>query len=157
MNTNTNTLLSWEAKAKVDHSRGGTWFVVSGIFCGIMVMYGLLSGGYSVAAVFVLMPVVFYLVRHQSHRTHTVGILSAGFEFDGSLTPWDELKEFWILQGSGYFELHIAPKNTRKADIVVQTGQIDPLVVRGTLAPFIPQTAGKQEKILDAIIRFCKL
>jgi hypothetical protein len=96
-------------------------------------------------------------VRHQTHDTHKADILTTGFQLDNTLSPWEDLKEFWILQGRGYYELHIAPKNTRKADIVIQTGEKDPFVVRDMLLQFIPQTAGKREKILDAIIRFCKL
>lgn len=157
METNTNTLLTWEAKAKVDHKRGGVWFIASGIFCGIMVMYGVLSGSYTAAVIFVLLPVAFHFVRNQGHRTHSANIQEQGFEFDGVLTPWDELQEFWILQGKDYYELHVAYKKNRQAEIVVQTGALDPYEIRDALARFIPQTNGKREKILDAIIRFCKL
>lgn len=157
MDTQTNTLLSWSAKAKVDHARGGVWFVASGIFCGLMVMYGVLSGSYMVAVIFVLLPVAFHFVRNENHQTHSANIQEQGFEFDGALVPWDELQEFWILQGKGYYELHVAFKKNRKGEIVIQTGANDPMVVRDTLAQFIPQTTGKREKILDAIIRFCKL
>jgi len=157
MDTHTTPKLSWKAKSQVDHNRGGTWYIISGIFFGFMVMYGIVFGEYTVAVVFLLIPGVFYLVRNEAHREHEVRILEEGCEFDGVLTPWNQLKEFWILKGPGYYELHITPINNFSRDTIVQTGEIDPLTVRDTLLQFLPQATGKREKILDAIIRFCKL
>ncbi len=157
MNTNTKILLEWQAAARPDHERTEKWYVAAGSFCAIMIGYGILSGAWSMSLIFALIPALYYLLRNQGHKQHQIRILATGIEFDGRLTGWGELKEFWILEGPGYYELHIAPVKPMKGDIVVMTGAIDPFVVRDTIGVFLPQIAHRKERLLDAIIRFCKL
>lgn len=88
---------------------------------------------------------------------HHIRIREIGLQFDEKLYSWGECKEFWILQGPDYYELHISSKKQMKGDVVVMTGDIDPFLIRDTLAKFLPQVAHQKERLLDAIIRFCKL
>lgn len=157
MNTHTQPILSWHAKSKVDHSRGTLWYVIGGALSGVMIVYGVLAGQYMVTVVFLLLPAAYYLARKQDHRIHEVHVREDGFELDGRLTPWGECKEFWILQGPGYFELHIAPVRQFAPEIIVQTGETDPYLVRDTLLGFVKPGVGKRERILDALLRFTKL
>lgn len=157
MNTNTNIHLEWQAQTRPDHVRSPRWYMFGGSLCAIMVAYGVFSGSWSTSLVFAFIPALYYLVRNQSHVQHTIRIMDLGVEFDGRLCVWGELKEFWILAGPGYHELHIAPMKVSRPEIVIQTGTIDPFVVRDTLGQFLPQIADRRERILDAIIRFCKI
>jgi hypothetical protein len=78
-------------------------------------------------------------------------------EYDDAFFSWSECEEFWILRSPDYYELHITLKNRLKSDLIIQTGEADPYTLRDTLSQYLPQTIKKREKILDAIIRFCKL
>lgn len=157
MDTHIHTLLAWTAKSQIDHARSNRWYVIGGVLCGLMIVYGIVTGAYTEAVVFLLLPGAFYLIRNQSHTAHDAQITDAGFIYDGTLTPWSELKEFWILRGSNYYELHIDPVSTLKPEIVIQTGDIDPILIRDTLLEFVAPAVGKKERIVDALIRFCKL
>ena len=157
MNTNTNILLQWEAQIRPDHVRSSRWYIVSGAFCAVMVAYGIFSGAWSTSLVFAFIPALYYLVRNQSHAKHTIRITDMGVEFDGRLWIWGELKEFWILAGPGYHELHFAPVNKTRSEIIIQTGDVDPYQLRDLLGQYLVQVADRRERILDAIIRFCKI
>lgn len=157
METNTKTLLEWHAASRPDYVRSEKWYVVAGAFCAIMIAYGIFSDAWSLSLIFAFVPGLYYVLRNQNHKKHHVIVRDVGIVFDGRLTAWGELKEFWILQGPGYYELHIAPLRSMKSDIVVMTGDIDPYVVRDTIGQFLPQIAHRKERLLDAIIRFCKL
>lgn len=158
MQTNTNTiLLEWEAPSRPDHDRSPRWYITGGSSCGLMALYGIVTGTWSMALVFAFIPALYYLIRNTSHRNHVIRLRELGVEFDGRLTPWGELKEFWILSGPAYHELHIAPVKKSRAELVIQTGDIDPYALCELLGQYMPQIVDRQEHLLDAIIRALKI
>ena len=157
MNTNNTIILEWEAQIRPDHERSDRWYMVGGAFCAVMVAYGIFSGAWSTSLVFAFIPALYYLVRNQAHARHTIRITELGVEFDARLSVWGELHEFWILAGPGYHELHISLAKKSRAEIVIQTGGQDPYQIRDVLSQYLPQVADRRERILDAIIRFCKI
>jgi hypothetical protein len=157
MNTNTTLLLEWRAASRPNHVRSDRWYLVAGLLCATFVAYGVLTGSWSMSITFAMIGGLSFLVRHEQHRLHHVRIYETCLEFDGTLHPWSTFESFWILQAEQYFELHLAPVKHSKAEIVVQTGEIDPFRLRDTLIEFLPQNTKQHERLLDAIIRFCKL
>ncbi len=166
MDTNTNTpenadphapLLVWQAQSKPDHERSDKWYIGAGICATLLIIYGLISGAWLMSVCMAICAGLYYMVRDEKHRLHSIVLTRMGVEFDGVMHPWNELKNFWMLSGHGYVELHIAHKKHLKRDIKIQLGDLDPFAVRDVLHEFIEQDPHKREKILDAIIRFCKL
>lgn len=157
MKTNNTTYLEWQAERHVNYERSQRWYLFGGGFCAFMVVYGIFSGAWSTALVFAFIPALYYLVRNQSHVKHSIKIAEVGVIFDERMFVWAELGEFWILTGPDYHELHISPKKKSRAEIIIQTGTIDPYELRDVLSQFLPQVADRRERLLDAIIRFCKI
>ncbi len=157
MNTNTKAYLEWKAPRRPDYKKSKQWYLTGAVACLSMVAYGILLGSWSTALVFAFIPALYFLVRDQSHQTHAIRLMELGVEYDGRLHTWGELQEFWILVGDGYHELHIAPVKRWAPEIIIQTEPMDAYAVRDALIQRIPQVATRREKILDAIIRFCKL
>ena len=157
MYTNTQPLLEGKAPAKVEHERSERWYVVASCFTATMIVYGLLSGAWTMSLSFAMLAGLMFLIRNEKPRVHDISISDIGIEFDQKLLPWSEWKHFWILRGPDYHELHIEAKKHLTSDLVIQTGDIDPYQLRDVLSTFIPQIDEQKEKILDAIIRFCKL
>jgi hypothetical protein len=62
-----------------------------------------------------------------------------------------------MLASPDHCELHIESKKSHRADLIIHTGPMNPLTVRDTMSRYLPQNPEKREKLLDAIIRFCKL
>ena len=157
MQTNTHVLLEWQAPAKISHERSARWYLIAGIICAVIIVYGIVSGSWGMSLVCAMLAGLFFLVRNEPQVVHQIRILETGIEFDGKMHIWGDWKHFWILQGDGYHELHIESKRRMTPDLVIQTADIDPYELRDLLAEFLPQIANRKEKILDAIIRFCKL
>lgn len=157
MNTNTNLLLEWHAPSRPDYERSHEWYMIAGALSAVMIAYGILTSAWGLSLTFALLPGLYYLVRNQNHRRRRIRLFEMGIEIDGQMTPWGEWKEFWILEGHGYHELHVLPVKHFRSELMIQTGDIDPYLVRDVLNNFLPQVANRRERILDAIIRFCKL
>lgn len=157
MQTNTNAKLAWHAPTRVHHERSQRWYAIAGGLSLIPIIYGLMTGAWSLSLTFALVTGLYYLTKDERPHDHSIAILESGISFDGRLQPWSDLSEFWILQAPGYYELRIAHRKTYKRDLVIQTGSVDPFVVRDILGQYLPQVAHHQERMLDTIIRFCKL
>ena len=157
MQTHTPSLLEWQAPTKIDYQKSKTWYLWAGMFCVLMIVYGVLTSAWSLTIVFALCPGLYFLVRNQPHPTHVIRIYENGVEWDGQLIPWVEFKEFWILRGKDYHELHLGGAKTFRRDLVILTGSTDPILIRDTLCNFLPQTANHRERVMDALARHLKL
>jgi hypothetical protein len=100
---------------------------------------------------------IYFLVRETPPPVKTIEIYKEGCSYAGEFFPWTECKEFWLLAGPRYTELHIERKGFWKSDVVIQTGNTDPHLLRAVLGELLPERANAQERLLDTIIRICKL
>lgn len=150
-------LLQWHAPQRQTHARSEKWYLIGGVITSLFIGYGILTGAWSLSIVFGTIAGLYFLLRSERHRDHTLTIYDTGVEFDGALRKWADCREFWILEGAGYHELHIASARKWTQDIVIQTGDTDPYLLRDLLGQYIPQTVENHEKFVDWLIRSCKL
>jgi hypothetical protein len=151
------TPLSWTAPKYAKHERSSRWYSVAGIVVATAITYGIISGNMLLSLIVGLIAGLYLIIQDADHALHTITIHETGVEYDGQFYGWGDCTEFWILRSPHYYELHIALKSRFKGDLCIQTGEMDPYLIRDRLVEGIPQTVQRKEKILDAIIRFCKL
>ena len=150
-------LIAWSAPSHYNHERSNRWYAIGGTIVLIVAGYGILSGAWTVTLVSLLLGGVYYLVRREPMPVRTIQIEIDGVQFDDSFTPWSDCRDFWLVTTPLCTELRITRTLKLRGDIRIQTGQIDPTLIRTTVSQFIPLRADQQEHILDAIIRLCKL
>jgi hypothetical protein len=80
-----------------------------------------------------------------------------GFRFADRFIPWSDCTDFWIIETPQFSRLHIARKGKGNRVVSIQTGDIDPTVIRTTISRFLPLRPDQRERLLDLIIRLCKL
>lgn len=128
---------------------------MAGALAVTAIAYALITGSFALALVFIALVAVFVLFRDLPYHRYKVQITENGFQLDNKTYGWGNLKAFWILQGEHFNELHISTKKGRELRVLLEQG--DPYAVRDTLLAFIPQDGEQHERLLDYIIRFCKL
>ncbi len=119
--------------------------------------FGILTGAWTLTLVALLVGGTYFLVRNETTPMRRIQIEVDGVQFDDTFTPWDQCRDFWLVQTPLYTELRVTRKTRTGGDIRIQTGEIDPLLIRTTVSQFIPLRADQRENILDTIIRLCKL
>lgn len=154
---NLRILLSWTAPVAAAHQRSLRWYLYGGIFVVSCAAYGIIAGEWSFSIVMILLAGFYVLTRRAPEPVKTIAILEEGFIFENEFTEWRDCKDFWMLQGNGYLELHIMRNRRWSPEIVIQTGSEDPRIIRALLTRFIPERSGQRERLLDIIIRICKL
>ena len=150
-------ILEWQAPSRIAHDRSQRWYLCASLAVLAMIAYGILTSAWSFSVTIAILAGLFYLIRNEPHPQHTIRIASVGIQFDGAMHAWDEWKDFWMLASPDHCELHVESKKFYRPDLIIHTGPMDPLVVRDTLIQHLPQNPAKREKLLDLIIRFCKL
>ena len=104
-------------------------------------------------------------MRNTAPRKITIRITAIGVQVEENVTPWNQLKDFWILLGPDYSELHFAPQGMaqRELKVFIRDPQTtaenapDPGMIRETLLQFLPERPGMQERFLDSLARILKL
>ncbi len=150
-------LLAWSAATHFNHEHTPRWYMTGGAIVLIVAAYGILSGAWTLTLVSLLLGGVYFLVRNEKTPLRSIQIEIDGVQFEDSFTPWDQCKDFWLVQTPLFTELKIIRKSRFQSDIRIQTGEIDPTLIRTTLSQFIPLRPDQKEHFLDVIIRLCKL
>ncbi len=158
-------LLEWQALNVYPHARSARWYLVGGIFVLIGAAYGLFDGSWLTTLLALLIGGMYFLTRNEKPKKITIRITTIGLQVEERVIPWNAMKEFWILLGKDFVELHFAPAKTLQAEITVlirdpetdPSTAIDPGIVRSVLLSFLPERSGMQERILDTTARLLKL
>jgi hypothetical protein len=151
-----NVPLQWTAPRHPHHERTKTWYIGMGAFVALCLAYALWTAGWSFAVVIVLIGVAYAGLHRTPAAMGTLRIDEEGCTWDGTLIPWERLKDFWILRLPEYNEVHIA-RRRGILEIIVQTGDIGVPELRATLSQFLPERPDQAERLIDRIIRLTKL
>lgn len=154
--TDTHILVEWTAPEKPPHNRDKRWYLLAGFVAALFLVYALYTQAWTFAIVIVLLAVTYGLIHGKPPIKHSVQVSSQGLKWDKHLIPWSDLESFWMLQGPEYVELHIERKKQR-GSLLVQTGDCPPLEIASALSQYITLISDRRERLLDYIIRICKL
>ncbi|NOS67014.1 MAG: hypothetical protein HOO67_01455 [Candidatus Peribacteraceae bacterium] len=150
-------ILAWTAYSHHNHERSAHWYLFGGVFVLAIAVYGIVTGAWTLTLVSLLLGGVYFLTRREMTPLKEIRIFADGIDFNGSFTAWDQCKDFWIVTTPLFTELHVTRKGAIKSNILIQTADIDPTLIRSTLSQFLPMRPDQREHMFDAIIRLCKL
>lgn len=151
-------LLSWDAQSRPTHKRGPKWYLYGGIFILLCAVFGIVTGAWSFSIVMLLIGGLYFLTRNAPEPIHHIEISPSGVTFRGEFTNWKDCKDFWMLQGPGYVELHIMRVKLVNPEIVIQLPPgVDLRIIRATLGNFLSERSDQTESLVDTFIRICKL
>lgn len=140
------------------HERSRRWYLIGGITVLAAVLLGLFTANWIFSFVCLLIALLYYLQRNAPPVIKTIELTEKGVTFDGAFTRWDDCRDFWILTLPDYSELHMdRKKGGLTREIVIHTEDVPTDSIRQTLTQFLPERSQQRERIVDMIIRLCKL
>lgn len=148
-------ILEWSAPQHHHPKRGTAWYICAVAFVALCVGYSIWTAAWTFSFLIVVVTAVYWKLHGRVPVMHDMKIFERGFAIDDRYTEWEKCNGYWILQGHDYFELNIEKKNG--THIKILTGDVNPYVVHETLQPLSPQLTDRRERVLDTIIRICKL
>ncbi|MFA6522874.1 MAG: hypothetical protein WCS85_00700 [Candidatus Peribacteraceae bacterium] len=157
MNTQTTSppLLVWDAPLMARTERTPRWYRNAGIITVGLMAYGILSHNWTFTLAIGLAAGWYFLHRNVKPRDHHIEISTNGFTLDESFTAWADCMGFVLRRFRTHSELTLLKK--RGSDHTILTGSINPMHLRETLSPLVPERSDMQERLIDTLVRTLKL
>ena len=157
--TTDHVLLEWQSFDSYPHERSPRWYITGGILLLAFAAYGLFDRSWSTTLLALGIGGIYFLLRNKPPRKQKIQITGLGLRIDGTLTAWNMLRNFWIIEvvSPHHIELHVTPQKFLQTEIEVFLDETDPGRVRELLLQFLPERAGMEERMLDSLARILKL
>lgn len=139
------------------HERSTRWYLVGSAAVLAGAAYGILVGAWTFTIVMVLLGGMYFLLRKTPPLVHHIILTDKGYLLDNTFTSWMDCREFWLVPTPEYTELHIIKKQGWDKELVIQTDNIDPLEIKASVSQYLTERSDQTERLLDRIIRICKL
>lgn len=150
--------LQWSAYLHPEHERSHRWYIIGGLFVTLCILYGVFFyGGWSFALVMLLIAGMYFMLRRAPPAVGTIQLEDKGFTLSGQFTNYKDCTSFWFIKLPDYTELHIRKKRSVIPEAVIQTGPIAIPEIRAFLSQKLPEKEDQQERLIDRVIRLCKL
>lgn len=151
-------LLSWSAPSHPRHNRTMGWYLIFFLVILTLAAYGAYTNNWTFSILLLLCGLLYPLLHDHLPSEKHIELYSQGLLFEGSSIRWEDCTGFWILPFQNYTELHIEFfEGKRQKTVKIQTGNLDTTTLRLQLVEFLPELSDRGERILDMIIRICKL
>ena len=150
-------LLEWNAPILPRHQRTQRWYMIFAAIILGTAAYGILTEAWSITIVTVLIGCMEFLLRGADPPMKHISLTEHGIVLDGAFTRWEDCASFWIITTPQYMRLHIGKRDPRARELHIQVENVDLQHVRWVLGRFLSEDTQQMEKIVDMIIRICKL
>ncbi len=128
----------------------GALVIASGI-------WSILSAAWTLAIVIILGSAMYYQNIRSRLGSNTVSIHKDGLQVGDRLSLWEHCTGFWIYRHGKNVVMHIEKVRGWEREIAVVIDGLDYQNVAEIMSNFLPYRGARREKLLDYIIRICKL
>ena len=150
--------MQWNAPERPPVERGQMWYAIVGLSALITAIWSILTAAWTLTIVTILGGAMYFQHLKLHAQNRKIEISREGLFVDGICTPWEQFSGFWMYKYGEDYVLHI--EKTRSGwdrEITTTLQGMDHREVAHELSAFLPYQATRHEKILDSIIRICKL
>ena len=152
-------LLTWATLEFMPTPRGKTWYFAASALLMGLVLYGLLTGGLTMALVFILLAVLFIVIEKREPRAVEVIISDLGIHYKNQFYPYHHINAFWIVYHPPYVRvLYLRIRSGHHLKLLkIELNHQKPQAVRQILLKEIPEIEGANEPVSDILARVLRL
>lgn len=151
-------LFGWYAPEFLQYERTWKWYATAGVLDGALVAYALWEGSWSMALVFLILPLVLFLEHRRKPKITNVLVSHWGIQYGDLQIPYTEMKQFWIHHHPPHVdELHIQTTRKMTPEVVIPLMGASPSLIRQYLVTQIPEWEGKHMPFIEVLTRLLRL
>jgi hypothetical protein len=152
------TIITWTAPEYIQHDKDKQWYIIAGITAAVSVIIATLTWNWSMALAIIVFAVVYhYLQTKHPPKNIEIKITELGIYVGEMFFPYSHIQAFWIFYTKDNKSLNLKIKGRVYSDVIIQLNDQDPATLRKFLVGEIPELEGKEEKLMDILIRLFKL
>lgn len=147
-------LISWETWDIPPYQRGIWWYIIAGVICLALIIYGFFSQNY-IFSVIILMIAVIYLMNNlrQSKRI-PVHITTLGIVLGTDFFPYKEIKDFSIVYQPPEVQLlYVDFQQLSRPLVSIDFSEVNPNTIREALLPYAFENLNREEETLTDTLR----
>ncbi|MBU2472609.1 hypothetical protein KKE74_01085 [Patescibacteria group bacterium] len=143
--------IKWSASEFEYYNKEKSWFIIAGIFAGILFLWALFTKNILFALLVGLG--YFSIIVHGLKKPKNIdlAITPKGVQIEKTVYPFDNLKSFWIFYDpDGSKEISLRSKKTIMPYIKIPLGSQNPAEIRKILIKYLPERK-HTESLIDNI------
>lgn len=151
------TLLTLEGTRFPVQKRGKAWYAVAGLLLFAFALYGVLAGLWLLLFICGLMAFVEWKLMHVEGTKQRMLVAKEGVVYDGAFIRWEDIEGCWAVRAGHLADIHVVPRQGKGKDLRIQIPleqAEQTLLTVGQHTTLLEQT---RERLIDTIIRICKL
>lgn len=148
------TVLSWKAPSFKKSERTTKWYLIAGLIVACLIAYSAWQGDWFIIVITIIVSAVMFWYVHTVNPTEvSYRITPVGLYVDDKFHPFAEMHSFWMVYNDTVKNVYIAFRKKYLPSLVVNTENIDPVLLKGYLLKKIPEQEGRDESLVDKLIR----
>lgn len=151
-------LYSFRAPEYQHHEKSLLWFLIAGGVAALLVVYGLMSDGWTFSVAILVFSGTYYLFHRTKPDDVDIVISRVGVKIGRHYFPYSHIKYFWIVYDPPFVgKLYLRMTSRVHPDIFVSLEHTDIAEVRKNLRAHIDEMKGIHEPFSDTLVRLFKL
>jgi hypothetical protein len=148
------SVLSWEAPSFQKSERTIKWYSIAGLTIFSLLAYSAWQRDWFIIIITIIVSAVTFWYLHTIHPTNVkYRVTPIGIYLDERFYPFAEMHSFWMVYNTSVKDIYIAFRKKYLPTLVINIENVDPVILKGYLLKKIPEQEGRDESLVDKLIR----
>lgn len=147
-------IITWNAPEYAEAKKNPLWFVALAVVMGVVVLYGINAGSWSMVTVFILITLLMLYFGAQKPRTISVRLDATGVSVNNILYEYKVIRKFWMVYYPPEVKVLYLETGAYLNNLVrIELGKQDPVAVKNFLLQYLEEDLDGKESMVDILAR----
>ncbi len=145
------SIIEWQAPEFRHYPKNAAWFITLVIIVGLLVAYQIFQHDWFGAISVVLISILFGAFAMHKPNIVTVVISTLGIHIDDTYIPYNNIKQFWIVENENHKTLNLNTTAYLNHHLSIELDDQDAEEVRDILSELLPEKVDAEETPVQRI------
>ncbi|HEX3099590.1 MAG TPA: hypothetical protein VHQ41_01310 [Patescibacteria group bacterium] len=145
------TIIEWRAPEFRDYPKNAAWFIISAVVIALLIIYQILQKDWFGAISVAIISGMFGAFALHRPSVVTVKISTLGLHIDDTQIPYNNIKQFWIVDTEDHKTLNIETTAYLNHELSIELEDQDADEVHDILSELLPEKEDQQETVAQKI------
>lgn len=148
------SVLSWEAPSFQKKERTIKWYAIAILVIFSLIAYSAWQRDWFIIMITIVVSGITFWYLHTVHPTNIkYRVTPLGIYLDERFYPFAEMHSFWMVYNASVKNIYIAFRKKYLPTLTINTENVDSVILKSYLLKKIPEQEGREEGLVDKLIR----